>query len=73
MSKPKTIVVTPFWLHVIAVILTVLTILSAEAIDTVVRSGYGYELLPLFLFLFTLIAWAFVVIYWVQRMLGYTR
>jgi hypothetical protein len=73
MSKPKTIVVTPFWLHVIAVTLTILTILSIMAIDTVVRSGYGYELLPLFLFAFTLIAWFYVVIYWVQRALGYIR
>jgi hypothetical protein len=72
-SKTKTIVITPFWLHVIAVTLTILTILSVEALDTVVRSGYGYEVLPTFLLAFTILAWLYVVIYWVQRALGYIR
>ena len=57
----------------IAVILTVLTILSIMAIDTVIRSGYGYELLPLFLLGLTVIAWLYVVACWIQKLLGYIR
>jgi len=66
-QKAKTIVITPYTLHLIAVILTLIAYLSDKAYGTVIPSGYGYEIIQLFLVAFVLLAWLSVAAYWVSR------
>jgi len=72
-KEARIIVLTIRKLLIISVILTALTMLTIKAIDTLIPSGYGFELIPLFLLAFSLIAWLLVVGYWLQKMLGNIR
>jgi len=69
-QKAKTIVITPFTLHLIAVILTLIAYLSYKAYGTVIPSGYGYEIIQLFLVCFMMLAWLFVAAYWINKIFG---
>ena len=73
MSEPKPIEITPFWMFVAAVILTLLTLYIMEAYGREIPSGRGLEIILVFIPLFAILAWAFVVIHVVARLRGYTR